>query len=279
VHLGIYLTPTDLEGPQSLRDYARAAEDLGFESIFVPQHTHIPVVEETEFPFGGPIPEAYQHLLDPFVYLSHVAALTSRLRVGTGICLALQNDPIVLAKQVASLDLLSGGRFVFGVGAGWNVPEMRNHGVEPATRWEALGERIEALRVIWSREHASFAGEHLAFTAMRQWPKPTQVPHPPVLVGGSQARARDLAVRLGTGWMPNAGHLGEDVLAAAIEEVRAAAREGGGTPTPVTIFRATPRPRLLERWCALGVERCVFALPGDSFATDLERMRRWSTLT
>src|SRR3954471_13443147 len=165
-------------------DLGRAAEERGFESVFFPEHSHIPVSRDTPWPTGGDLPLEYSHALDPFVAMTAVAATTANLRIGTAICLVAQRDPIILAKQIASLDHLSGGRFLFGVGAGWNVEEMRNHGTDPATRWKLVRERVEAMTAIWTRDQASYHGDLVDFDPIWSWPKPAQRPRPPVLVGG-----------------------------------------------------------------------------------------------
>nr|MBA2505176.1 TIGR03619 family F420-dependent LLM class oxidoreductase [Thermoleophilaceae bacterium] len=164
-------------------ELALMVEERGFESLLVPEHTHIPAHRATPYPAGGELPQEYSHTLDPFVALATAAAVTKELRIGTGICLAIEHDPIVLAKQVASLDHESGGRFIFGVGAGWNEEEMRNHGTDPARRFGVLRERVEAMKAIWSQDEASYHGDHVNFDGIWSWPKPVQKPHPPILLG------------------------------------------------------------------------------------------------
>ena len=155
----------------------------------MPEHTHIPVARTTPYPAGGDLPAQYSHSLDPFVALSAAATVTTRLKLGTGVCLVVEQDPITLAKEVASLDHLSGGRFLFGIGGGWNREEMADHGTDPTTRWALMGERVEAMKVIWTHDEAEYHGRFVDFDPIWQWPKPVQQPHPPVLLGGAGGRA------------------------------------------------------------------------------------------
>src|SRR5436190_900736 len=178
-------------------------EERGFESLWFPEHTHIPASRETPWPGGADLPEQYWHTYDPFVALSAVAQATERLRLATGICLIIQRDPITTAKEVASLDRLSGGRFLFGVGAGWNREEMQNHGTDPDRRFGVMRERIEAMKAIWTQDEPEYHGKHVDFDPLWSWPKPLQQPHPPVWVGGSSPKVIDRVVRFGDGWMPN----------------------------------------------------------------------------
>ena len=182
MHYGVCIFPTDY----SIRidELARAAEERGFESLFVTEHTHIPASRRTPFPGGTELPREYSHTLDPFVALTAAAAVTRTLKVGTGICLVIEHDPITLAKQVASLDVLSGGRFLFGIGGGWNAEEMENHGTAFKTRFRLLRERVLAMKEIWTKDAAAFHGEFVSFDPIWSWPKPAQTPHPPILLGG-----------------------------------------------------------------------------------------------
>src|SRR5436190_3437230 len=186
---GVMMFPTDdAVAPDEL---ARLAEARGFESLFFPEHTHIPASRETDYPEDSMLPAMYSHTHDPFVALAIASAATKRLLVGTGICLVIERDPITTAKEVASLDQLSGGRFLFGVGAGWNREEMANHGTDPGTRFGLMRERLEAMMRIWSEEKAAFHGKHVDFDPIWSWPKPVQRPHPPILVGGNSDGALD----------------------------------------------------------------------------------------
>ena len=180
---GVTMFPTDYAiGPAEL---AGAVEEHGFESLFFPEHTHIPTSRRTPWPGGAELPREYSRTLDPFVALSAAATATERLRIGTGICLVVERDPITLAQEVASLDFISGGRFLFGIGGGWNLEEMENHGTDPAQRWKLLRERVLAMKAIWAEDEAEFHGRFVNFDPIWSWPKPVQEPHPPILVGGS----------------------------------------------------------------------------------------------
>ena len=243
-------------------ELARIAEDAGFESVFFPEHTHIPASRATPYPAGGELPREYSHTLDPFVACTHAAAATERLRVGTGICLVNQHDPIVLAKQVASVDLLSDGRFLFGIGAGWNREEMANHGVDPRTRFARMGEQVRAMQAIWTQEEASYDGR---FERIWSWPKPVQDPHPPVLIGGNGPTVLDRVLDYGDHWMPNVVG-GDDDLIARIDELRARAER----PVGVTVNAAPSRPERIARYAEAGVERLLFYVPAPGRREDVE---------
>jgi probable F420-dependent oxidoreductase len=242
------------------------AEERGFESLFLAEHTHIPVSRETPYPGGTELPREYSHTIDPFVGLTAAAAVTERLKVGTGVCLVNQRDPIVTAKEVATLDHVSGGRFLFGVGAGWNKEEMRNHGTEPATRWKLMRERVEAMKAIWTQEEAEYHGRFVDFDPIWSWPKPVQEPYPPVLVGGVGDKVLDRVVAYGDEWIPNRVKSPEE-LCERIAELQRRAEAAGRERIPVTVFGAKPEQRLLERLEAAGVTRSLFYLrpeePGE----------------
>jgi probable F420-dependent oxidoreductase len=259
---GLSIFPTDYAIP--VTELARAAEDLGFESLLFPEHTHIPVGRRTPYPGGGELPREYSHTLDPFVACAAAAAVTTNLKVGTGICLVMQRDPIVLAKEVASVDHLSGGRFLFGIGGGWNEDEMEDHGTKPSLRWKILRERIEAMKELWTQEEAEYHGEFVDFGPAWSWPKPVQQPSPPILMGGAGPRTLERVIEYGDEWMPIAGRSG-DVLAAKIEELQEMAKAAGRAPIPVTIFGSGPSAAAVERFDAMGIHRVLFALrPGDT---------------
>ncbi|WAL67551.1 LLM class F420-dependent oxidoreductase [Amycolatopsis cynarae] len=241
---------------------AKAIEDRGFDALFVAEHSHIPVRRETPYPLGGELPRPYYRAADPFVALTAAAVATTDLLLGTGISLLIQRDVIHTAKSVASLDLLSGGRVIFGVGVGWNREEMRNHGTDPRTRGALLDERIRALRVLWTEEEAEFHGSHVDFGPVRQWPKPVRVP--PVYVGGNSAVAAARAVRVGDGWLPNG--LGEP---GRIAEQMAMLGDSG---LPVTAASLPPEPELVAAYAEAGAERVTFALPTASEADTLRRL-------
>jgi probable F420-dependent oxidoreductase len=252
-----WLTTDDGIDPLEL---ARAVEHHGFESIFCPDHTHVPVRRETPYPMPpyGELPREYYRLRDPFITLASIASVTTTLKLGTGISLVIERDPIVLAKQVATLDLISKGRVLLGVGAGWNREEMRNHGTDPRTRMTVLRERCEAMKQIWTQEQAEYHGRFVDFDPIFSWPKPVQDPHPPVIVGGNGPRVLDRVLEFGDGWIP--GHQKDlDELAARIAELQERAAAMGRDPIPVTIIFA--RPDCLERYAEMGVSRCLFMVP------------------
>jgi probable F420-dependent oxidoreductase len=261
VKLGVALFATDLTS--DVRDVARAAEDAGFESLFLAEHTHIPTSRRTPYPAGGELPDEYARTLDPFLALTAAAAVTERLRLGTGICLVVERDPIVTAKEVATLDVLSGGRVVLGVGAGWNADELEHHGVAFADRWDVMRERVELMQTLWADDVASYDGKHVHLEPSWQWPKPEQRPVP-VYVGGDGPRAMRHAVALG-GWMPMPSRVPWRERAAAFAEVAAAA---GRDAPPVTLYIVRPDREVVQHYADGGVERCVFLLPtrGDAVA-------------
>jgi probable F420-dependent oxidoreductase len=250
-------------------ELAGRAEELGFESLFFPEHTHIPASRSTDYPGGGELPREYSHILDPFVGLAAAAAATERLKVGTGVCLIIERDPITTAKEVATLDLISGGRFLFGVGAGWNVEEMENHGTDPGTRFRRMRESVEAMKAIWTEDEAEYHGRIVDFDPIWSWPKPVQKPHPPVLVGGLSENVYDRVVAYGDEWIPNRVKSPEE-LGERIAELQRRAEAAGRGPIPVTVFGAKAEVRLLERLKAAGVTRSLFYLPPGE-AGEVER--------
>jgi probable F420-dependent oxidoreductase len=239
-----------------------SAEERGFESLFLAEHTHIPVSRETPYPGGTELPREYSHTIDPFVGLAAAATATERLKVGTGVCLVIQRDPIVTAKEVATLDHVSGGRFLFGVGAGWNREEMLDHGTDPKTRWGVMRERIEAMKAIWTQEEAEYHGRYVDFDPTWSWPKPVQKPHPPVLVGGVGDKVLDRVVAYGDEWIPNRVK-DPDELGVRIAELQRRAEAAGRDRIPVTVFGARPERSVLERLEAVGVTRSLFYLRPD----------------
>jgi probable F420-dependent oxidoreductase len=251
------------------------AEEHGFESLFVPEHTHIPASRRTPYPGGGDLPEQYWRSYDSFVALATVAQATERLLVGTGICLVVERDPIVTAKEVASLDRLSAGRFLFGVGAGWNREEMENHGTDPSTRFGLMRERVEAMKAIWRSSEAEYHGRHVDFDPLWSWPKPGQEPNPPVLVGGNGPKVLDRVLAYGDEWLPNASREeSTDALLARVAELGERAAQAGRGHVPVTAFAAPPKREVLERYAAAGVHRAVIFLPSkgrDEVAPRVER--------
>src|SRR3954470_8785418 len=229
MHLGVALFATDLTS--DVREVARAAEDVGFESLFLAEHTHIPTSRATPYPMGGELPDEYSRTFDPFIALTAAAAVTERLKLGTGVCLVVERDPIVLAKEVSTLDVLSGGRVLLGVGAGWNAEELAHHGVDFGDRFEVLQERVELMQALWTHDVASYDGKHARLEPSWQWPKPAQSPLP-VLVGGGGRRAMRLAVDLGAGWMPMPSTV---KLAERLATLREGAAAAGGPATATTL--------------------------------------------
>jgi probable F420-dependent oxidoreductase len=257
---GVGIFPT--ESVPSPAEVARMAEDRGFESLVFPEHTHIPASRESPYPGGGELPPYYARTFDPFVGLAAAAAATDRLRIGTGICLVIERDPIVTAKEVASVDVLSGGRFLFGVGAGWNVEEMANHGTDASHRFGLMRERIEAMKAIWAQDEASYSGRYVNFERIWCWPKPLQKPHPPVIVGGNGPRVLDRVIAYGDEWMPNRST--DEELAARIGELNARTAELGRDPIPVSVMGMAPDPARIEQLEQAGVHRVLFWLPQES---------------
>ena len=236
-------------------ELAQLAEARRFESLFFPDHTHVPASRTSAAPRGGELPREYSHLLDPFVALMAAAAATTELHVGTGICLVAERDPIATAKAVATLDFLSGGRFLFGVGAGWNLEEMRNHGTDPSRRFALMRERVEAMKAIWTDDEASYAGEFVRFDRIWSWPKPVQKPHPPVMIGGNGPRATQRVLTYGDEWLPEP----EDGLVTRIQELQVVAQAAGRDSVPVTVYGAKPED--VETYAGAGAHRCVYWLP------------------
>ena len=240
-----------------MSELAPAAEQLGFESLWVAEHSHIPVSRQSPYPAGGELPKHYFHTMDPFVALAVAAAASKTIRIATGICLLIQRDPIHTAKEVASVDLVSNGRFIFGVGAGWNREEMADHGTEFSTRWKLLREKVEAIKAIWTEDEAAYHGDMVNFGPMWSWPKPVQKPHPPVLLGGSGPKILERVVRYADGWMPNRGNAIE-----RIPELQELARAAGRAPIPVSFYPKADASEI-ERLAKAGVERCIWYVPPD----------------
>ncbi|WP_066945402.1 LLM class F420-dependent oxidoreductase [Streptomyces lushanensis] len=232
----------------------RAVEERGFDSLFIAEHTHIPAERRSPYPGGGELPEMYYRTLDPFVALSAAAAVTERILLGTGIALVVQRDPIITAKEVASLDLVSGGRVIFGVGVGWNKEEMENHGTDPRTRGRLVDERLRAMRELWTEDKAEFHGQFVDFDPVYSWPKPVQRPHPPLYVGGGEAAFARVAA-FGDAWLANS--LPPEELAAKIARMRSVA----GRDVPVTVYAVPGNPEIVERYAHLDVERVLLYLP------------------
>lgn len=248
-------------------EMAAAVEERGFDALLLAEHTHIPATEATARVMrdllGDPIPEKYLRTLDPFVALSYAAAATKDLRIGTGIALMAQRDPIVTAKAVASLDFLSGGRFLLGVGANWIPEEVANHDVVPERRWSVMVENVRAMREIWAHDVAEFSGEHASFGPIHSWPKPTQRPGPPVLIGGDGPATLRRLIEIGDEWLPHAG-TPHDQLCTRIEDLRRAFGEArGGTYLPVTVYGASADEAELAGLAHAGVDRALIYAPSS----------------
>ncbi|WP_199431825.1 LLM class F420-dependent oxidoreductase [Qaidamihabitans albus] len=246
---------------------ASALEERGFDSLFLAEHSHIPASRETPYPGGGEMPRVYYRTLDPFVALTAAATASERLLLGTGVALLIQRDVFHTAKEVASLDLLSGGRFLFGVGVGWNREEMRDHGTDPRTRGALLNEQLQALKAIWTRDEAEFHGKHVEFGPAFSWPKPVQRPHPPIYIGGESPAALARLAEHGDGWLPRP-HTEPD----EINRVRDRLAEQGRPGLPVSIFGAGRDEERIARWADAGVERVTFLLGTKPESETLRRL-------
>jgi probable F420-dependent oxidoreductase len=246
-------------------ELGKALEQRGFESVWAPEHSHIPLTRKTPFPGGGDLPKKYYDAMDPFVTLTAAAMATTKLKVGTGICLVTQRDPIQTAKLVASIDQVSNGRFLFGIGNGWNQDEIENHGTAFASRHKVARERVEAMKAIWTQPKAEYHGEFVNFGPMMAWPKPVQKPHPPVIVGGAFPYSARRAIRYGEGWIPQAARGTYTEIADMIPEFRKMASEAGRDPASIAITVWGPKrdADLMKRYQDLGVSRIVFSVESE----------------
>jgi probable F420-dependent oxidoreductase len=259
-------------------ELAQALEARGFESIWAPEHSHIPTSRRSPFAAGGDLPKQYYDVMDPFVTLTAAAIVTNRIKLGTGVCLVTQRDPIQTAKLVASLDQVSNGRFLFGVGGGWNQDEMEDHGTVFETRFKLMRERIEAMKEIWTKSKAEYHGDMVDFPEMMVWPKPVQKPYPPILVGGGFPQAARRAIRYGDGWCP-VGRSGSSLLD-VLEQFRQMARDAGRDPQslPVTLFNPAEDAGELARYRDMGVARVVVMLLSETSDKILPILDRWAEL-
>ena len=251
---------------------ARAVEERGFDSLAIAEHTHIPASRESAYPLGGELPDIYYRTLDPFVTLAAAAAVTSKIELVTGIALLIQRDPIVTAKEASSIDLISGGRFVFGVGAGWNIEELRNHGTDPKTRGALLDERIEAIKALWTTEPAEYHGKYVDFDSSYLRPKPVQKPHPPILIGGASDATIKRVIRHEAGWISNP--LPAEVLAKFVGRIR----DGAGHDVPLSQFGT---PTDLDYWRAvedLGFGQVGLLLPTKPLGDSLRLLDEYAAL-
>ncbi len=267
---GVAIFPTDYA--ISMTELAPAAEQVGFESLWVAEHSHIPTSRQTPWPGGADLPKPYWHTMDPFVALTVAALASKTIRVATGICLVIQRDPIHTAKQAASVDLVSNGRFIFGIGAGWNREEMADHGTDFSSRWKLLREKTEAIKNIWTQDVAEYHGEMVDFGPMWCWPKPVQKPHPAVILGGSGPKILERVVRYADGWMPNRG----DVIE-RIPELQRMAKDAGRERIPVSYY-PKPGAEEIERLAKAGVDRCIYYVPPDGRDAALTKLEDLATM-
>jgi probable F420-dependent oxidoreductase len=261
-------------------ELALALEERGFDSLWAPEHSHIPLARTAAYPGGGALPREYYEVMDPFITLAAAAAATKTLLLGTGICLVVQRDPIQTAKAVATIDHVSGGRFLFGVGNGWNQDEIENHGTVFATRHKLARERIEAMKAIWTQAQPSYAGEFVNFTPMETGPKPLQKPHPPIIVGGAFPWGAKRAVRYGDGWMPHRVRKHYADVGALIPQFRQLVAEAGrrDEDLPITIWGVKEDRDALLADRDLGVARVVLSLASATRDAILPELDRWAAL-
>ena len=283
VHFGLTMFATDYSVPIDI--LAGTAEKLGFESLFVPEHTHIPASRLSPWPGGADLPRDYWHTLDPFVSLALAASATKSLKIGTGISLITERDPILMAKQVATLDFVSGGRLILGVGAGWNQEEMENHGVAFSTRWRILRERILAMREIWTQDEAEYHGEFVDFDKIWAFPKPIQAGGPKILIGASSEYVFRRIADYGDGWMPifqdakRRSASGGTDYSQGIENTRAAWRraEREGEPD-FSIFGVAHERKAVEELISIGFNRIIFGLPSANADIVLPMVEKLATI-
>ncbi len=258
----------------------RECEARGFESLWAPEHSHIPVSRNSAFPSGGDLPRQYHDVMDPFVSLAAAAAVTKTIKLGTGVCLVIQRDTIQTAKLVASIDQVSGGRFLFGVGGGWNADEMADHGTEFKTRFKLMRERIEAMKAIWTEAKPEYHGEMVDFPPMMTWPKPVQKPYPPVIVGGMFPHGARRALRYGDGWIPHSRRPQYEDVTNYLPQFRQMAAEVGRdlATVPVTVWGVAADLDRLKRYRDMGVARAVVSLPAEAVDKTLPALDRWADL-
>ncbi len=278
MHFGTAMFFTDYS--MAPGELGQALEARGFESVWAPEHSHIPVTRKTPFPGTGELPKKYYDAMDPFVTLTAAAAATRTLKIGTGICLVAQRDPIQTAKLVASIDNVSNGRFLFGVGNGWNQDEMEDHGTVYATRHKLARENIEVMKAIWTNSKAEYHGEFVNFDPMMAWPKPVQKPHPPVIVGGAFPYSARRAIRYGDGWIPQATRAAYTELVELLPRFTQMCAEAGRDPAsiPITIWGAKNDLDLLKRYRDLGVERMVVSVESEKADTIYPLLDHWAEL-
>ena len=239
-------------------------EEAGLDAIYLGEHSHTPVDRSSAYPTGGELPDDFYRFHDPVTALTAIAAVTTDIEVGVGTLVMPSHDPIHLAKRLATLDHVSGGRLVVGVGAGWNLEEIANHGTDPTQRFAALQERVEAVRRIWTQEIAEYRGRTVEFRPMYQWPKPLQSPHPPIYLGGAGPTSEARVVAYADGWLVSGRHLDGDELARRFANLQDLAEQAGRDAIPVMIQQGTPTPEALERYLTIGLRACTLRVhPGD----------------
>ncbi len=279
---GVMMFPTDYAIQPA--ELARAVEERGLDSLFFPEHTHIPTSRKSPFPGGGELPPEYSHTHDQFVALTAAAVVTKRIKLGTGICLVIERDPILLAKEAASLDMISGGRLILGIGGGWNAEEMENHGTNFKRRWKVLRERVLAMREIWSKETAEFHGEFVNFDPIWSYPKPVQAGGPPILLGSEAKRAPERVVDYCDGWMPI--NRRPEQLAEGLKAIRETADRAGRRFDTIQLglFAAPGKEDAARRTMEMGFTHLIFPLPPakadtvmpllDGYAALSEKLRK-----
>lgn len=281
MRIGISMFPTDISAAPG--EVAAAVESFGFDAFWVSEHSHMPL--STDFPLADTVPREYSSMWDPFIALAAAATATRRIGLGTGVCIITQRDPLNTAKIVSSLDLLSKGRISLGVGAGWNEPEMLNHGTRPASRFKLMRERVEAMRQLWTQEEAEYHGDMVSFDPVWQWPKPIQRPGPPVLIAGAHPNVIKRVARYGDGWLPvvvpeaSAATAGRVTTMADLREqvplMRSLASDAGRPPPSVVVSGAALDPAVVDAMLALEIDELVFRVPSagmDEVLSELERL-------
>jgi probable F420-dependent oxidoreductase len=259
-----------------LDELAREAEARGFESLWVPEHTHIPASRRSPWPGGPELPREYWHTYDPFVSLMYAAAVTSTLKIGTGICLVIERDTITMAKEVASLDALSSGRFLMGIGGGWNAEEMEHHGTEFNTRFKKMVEQVQAMKAIWTQDEPEFHGDYVDFDPIWCWPKPVQQPHPPVLLGGETSYTLQRVVDYCEGWLPRSRQ--PELVLRGMNELQERASMAGRDMSTITVsvFGVQDDPKLVDSYREMGANRCILGLPSEGRDTILPLLDQYA---
>ena len=274
MRIGLFAFLTDYSMP--VEQLAVAAEERGFDSIWVPEHTHIPANRRTTYPGGGELPKEYSHTLDPFIALAMAAGVTKTLQLATGICLLIEHQVLTMAKTVATLDHLSGGRVLLGLGAGWNREEMENHGTEYHSRFRKLEEQMRALREIWTNDETTFHGEFENFDAVWSWPKPLQQPHPPLILGGETDHTLRRIVRMADGWLPRA--MDPERVFEGMAKLNKFASEAGRDPATisVSVFAPPPKDTVIQRFRETTADRVILMLPPEDATDTLNRLDRYA---